>query len=52
MVSFPGFLINSRLKGGLERFMVIVSAEEIGVTDEDATLVCGGNNQKAADEVG
>ena len=48
----PGFFVDLGLERGLERFVGIVRAEEIGVADEEALFVVVGIDEPAGDAVG
>src|SRR5580704_17822266 len=45
----PGFFVDLGLERGLERFVRIVRAQEIGVADEEALLVIVGVDEPAGD---
>ena len=52
MEGFPGFLVDLGFEGGLEGFVGVVGAEEVGVADEEALLVVVGVYEPAGDAVG
>ena len=49
---FPGFLVDFGFQGGLEGFVGVVGAEEVGVAHEEAFLVVVGIDEPAGDAIG
>ena len=52
MEGFPGFLVDFGFEGGLEGFVGVVGAEEVGVAHEEAFLVVVGIDEPTSNAIG